>query len=47
MVAAPSRVRFVEPAAHPHADESVFEPGRSFQMLRAKAGRTFGWLFAP
>ena len=37
MVAAPSRARFVEPAAHAHADESVFDPGRSeFQMLRAK-----------
>ena len=37
MVPAPLHVRFVEPAPHPHADESALDPGRSeFRMLRAK-----------
>ena len=37
VLAAPLPVRFVEPAAHAHADESVLDPGRSdFLMLRAK-----------
>ena len=44
MLAAPLHVRFVEPAAHAHADESVLDPGRSdFLMLRAK-GSTDIWL---
>ena len=48
MLAAPLPVRFVEPAAHAHADESVLDPGRSdFLMLRAKGSTDIRLILRP
>ena len=48
MFAAPLHVRFVEPAAHAHADESVLDPGRSdFLMLRAKGSPDIRLILRP